>query len=115
MNAREFQKYLERDYYACVHCGIDNDTLVPNHRAGRGMGSVKSRNRPSNIVTICSYYNGLIEADADAAQEAIARGWRLASWQDPEMTPVWYAHRNRWMYLDDNYGAYEAHDWDELP
>jgi hypothetical protein len=112
MNAREFGKYLERDYYACAHCGLDDETLVPNHRAGRGMGSVKSRNRPSNIITICSYYNQLIESNADAAQEALARGWRLASWQDPLMVPVWYAHRNRWMFLDDNFGSAEALDWD---
>ena len=113
MNAKEFAKIKARDFDGCAHCGIDDDTLVPQHRANRGHGGVKSRNRLSNIVTLCSAFNGLVEADADAAQEARMRGWKLESWQDPLFEPVWITSQNKWFLLDDDGGSVELLDWED--
>lgn len=56
-----------------------------------------------------------MESDADAAQEAIARGWKLKSYENPLERPVWDAVMNRWYFLDDAYNVFQADDWDELP
>jgi len=100
----EFQKYLERDGGTCYHCGKADDTLVPQHRAGRGMGGSKARHRPSNIITLCSYANGLIESSAGAAATARAYGWKIASWADPTVTEVFYFPTGEWFMLDDEFG-----------
>lgn len=100
LNPKAFVKFLNRDK-ACVHCGTTDGTLVPNHRMNRGMGGSKERNRPSNIVVLCSAFNGLIEANASAAALAIKHGIKLQSWQDPLSTPVWYASESAWFLLDD--------------
>lgn len=90
MNQKAFRKFLDRDGWACVHCGNTGDDLVPQHRVNRGMGGSKELNKPSNIIVICSLFNGLIEADVKAAELAKRMGWKLSSWQSPESTPVWY-------------------------
>lgn len=100
MNPKAFQKFLDRDKNACVHCGVQNDTLVPQHRVGRQSGGSKLRNKASNIIVLCSAFNGLIEADADAAALARKHGIKLNSWQEPETTPVWYAAESAWFLLD---------------
>lgn len=115
MNAREWSKYLARDLH-CLHCGRDDETLIPHHRINRGSGGAgihSKRNQPSNVVVMCSAFNTLMESDADAAQEAVARGWKLRSFEDPTMRPVWDAMRCRWMFLDNQYGSFEAYDWPE--
>ena len=117
MNAREFGKLLSRDLH-CLHCGLEDETLVVQHRINRGMGGAganSKRNKPSNLLVLCSAFNGLIESDPDAAQEARARGYKLESWQDPLMQPVWDSLRSKWLFLDDSYGSFEAYEWDELP
>jgi hypothetical protein len=101
---KEFNKYLERDFNRCVHCGKSDDTLIPQHRSNRGMGSVKSRNRPSNIVVLCSAYNGLIESNAQEARRARNNGWKLSSHQDSLFEPLWDAVDRSWWLLDDDYG-----------
>lgn len=105
MNPKAFQKFLDRDL-GCAHCGIIDDTLIPNHRQNRGFGGSKERNKPSNIVVLCSAFNGLIEANADAAALAQAHGIKLMSWQDPESEPIYYAAESAW-YLLDNQGNRE--------
>lgn len=100
MNPKAFQKFLDRDRGACVHCGTTDATLIPQHRINRGMGGSKERNKASNIVVLCSAFNGLIEADASAAALAMKHGIKLQSWQVPESTPVWYAAESAWFLLD---------------
>jgi hypothetical protein len=100
MNPKAFSKFLERDGNACVHCGCSDDTLVGQHRINRGMGGSKLLNKASNIVVLCSAFNGLIESNADAATLAKKHGIKLQSWQVTESTPVWYAAESAWFLLD---------------
>ena len=102
MNRKQFEKFLRRDSHACCHCGT-TETLVPQHRAGRGMGGSKFLNRPSNILVICSDLNSRIESDAEVAEYARQNGWKITRWQDPDFEPVWYATEGRWYLLDDFY------------
>jgi len=111
MNPKTFSKFLRRDI-GCVHCGVV-DTAVPHHRANRGMGSFKALNNPANIIVMCSYFNGLIESSAKAAELARKFGWKLESWEDPEMVPF-YADGEWWM-LDDNFGNTGGDDFIPLP
>ena len=101
MNKKEFQKYLDRDI-ACPHCGTTGPELVPQHRANRGMGGSKVRDRPSNIIVICSLANGLMESSPGFAARARSKGWKLLYHQDPLETPacLW----DGWYVLDDNFG-----------
>jgi hypothetical protein len=101
MNKKEFQKYLDRDI-ACPCCGSTGPELIPQHRANRGMGGSKERNRPSNIIVFCSYSNGQMESSSGFAAVARMRGWKLYSHQEPSETPVrlW----DGWHLLDDNFG-----------
>ena len=99
MNPKAFSKFLARDK-SCVHCGAFDDTLIPQHRINRGMGGSKLLNKPSNIVVLCSAFNGLIESNAAAAALAMKHGIKLQSWQVPETTPVWYASESAWFLLD---------------
>jgi phage terminase large subunit GpA-like protein len=101
MNSREFAKYLAIQPY-CPHCG-DTETLVPNHRASRGIGSPKSLNRPSNIVVLCSLMNGLIESDAKAAQTARRYGWKLSKYQNPTEQPYFDLVAGKWFLLSDDF------------
>ena len=103
MNKKEFNKYLIRDLGRCYHCGITNDTLVPQHRKGRGMGGSKARNVPSNIITFCSEHNGRIEANAIAKAKAKRLGWSLDSWQDPKTFPVFDSASGTWYLLGDDF------------
>lgn len=103
MTSKEFQKYLDRDGGRCVHCGT-TEGLVPQHRAGRGMGGSRALNRPSNVIVLCATLNGLIESDAITAAWAHTQGWHLKRWQKPEETPVKYATESgRFFLLADDY------------
>jgi hypothetical protein len=87
MNKKTFQKFLDRDK-VCAHCGTDDDTLIPQHRANRGMGGSRSLDRPSNIIVLCSEANGLLESNARFAEVGRELGWKLERHQVPEFTPV---------------------------
>lgn len=102
MNQRMFNRYLSRDK-GCLHCG-DTETAIPHHRLNRGMGGSKERDRPANILVLCSYYNGLIESDASAAERAREMGWKLRNGQYPTVTPCWVPRLASWVLLDDDYG-----------
>ena len=106
MTPKQFQKLLDRDKH-CLHCGA-TDALSPNHRANRGMGGSKKRDVPSNIVVLCSLFNGLIESDYSAAELAIRYGWKLNSWQDAKSVPVWDSVSGEWFALNDNYDRYSV-------
>lgn len=103
MNSKQFQRYLDRDE-GCCHCGT-TEGLAPHHRANRGMGGSKARDVPSNIIVICSLYNGLLESNYTQAQLGIAMGWKLTAGQDPKLTPVNIL--GRWFLLDDDFGKVE--------
>jgi len=76
MTYKQFSKLLERDGGRCYHCGAAGDNLVPQHRINRGMGGSKERERLSNIITLCSIVNGLLESDADVARLGRDKGWK---------------------------------------
>lgn len=78
-----------------------------------GAGTASKRNQPSNLVVLCSAFNQAIEQDADAAQLAVSRGYKLRSWQDPLFVPVWDAVHGLWLSLDDAYGSVALLNWDE--
>jgi hypothetical protein len=102
MDKKRFQKFIQRDEGICCHCGTDDDTLVPQHRLGRGLGGSKERDVPSNIILICSLANGQLESNATFAQMGRDFGWKLRQGQDPKKVPVWLA--DGWYLLDDEYG-----------
>lgn len=103
MNQQEFDRYLERDGWRCQHCGT-TEGLVPQHRQNRGMGGSKLRDRPSNVVVLCSAMNGDIEASAASAQLALIYGWKLRAHEVPEDEPVYDHAARHWYTLDNNYG-----------
>lgn len=107
MNKKEFDKYLARDG-SCPHCGSTGPDLIPHHRANRGMGGSKERNRPSNILIFCGLGNGLMESSPGFAALARGYGWKLFSHEDSAETPVrlW----DGWHVLDDNLGKMKTQD-----
>jgi len=104
---KEFAKFLARDGH-CYHCGIADDTLVPQHRRNRGMGGSQSRSNASNVVVVCSHSNGLFEASEVASRAAQKYGWKLRAGQDPLTTPVFDAFEGVWYLLDDKFGKRET-------
>jgi hypothetical protein len=100
MNKKAFQKFLDRDK-CCSHCGTTDDTLIPQHRANRGMGGSKLLDRPSNIIVLCSEANGLLESNAKFAELGRKFGWKLERHQVPEQTPVYMG--DGWWLLDNDY------------
>lgn len=100
MNKKQFQKYLDRDG-GCVHCG-DVETAVPHHRLNRGMGGSKERDVPSNIISLCSIMNGLIESESEAAEMARDYGWKLRSHQNPLTTNYYNSVKGEWVTPTDS-------------
>ena len=74
MNKKQFQRFLDRDK-GCWHCGSTGEDLVPQHRSNRGMGGSHKKDKPSNIVVLCSEFNERIEADRYSAKIARNMGW----------------------------------------
>lgn len=106
MKPNEFAKYVARDG-SCPHCGIDDNTLVPQHRAGRQMGGKNNKAaRPSNILVMCSYANGQLESNATFARLGREYGWKLTQGEDSSTVPVF--HSGRWYLLDDEFGRTEV-------
>ena len=111
MTPKQFQRFLDRDK-CCLHCGTDT-TLIPQHRINRGMGGSKLRDQPSNIIVLCSAFNGLIEADADAARLARQNGWKLSSWDSTLESPVFDNNLREWFILDEKFGrTVVTHYWE---
>jgi hypothetical protein len=92
VNAKEFAKLVARDTY-CLHCG-EQEAISPNHR--------------SNLVVLCSELNNLIESDSWHRGQALKYGWKLASWDSPEVMPVFDGVAGVWYLLDNNYGRIVA-------
>ncbi|MHC6175429.1 hypothetical protein [Glutamicibacter sp. X7] len=112
MNRKTFTKYLTRDKQ-CV-CGCNStDTLVPQHRANRGMGGSPALDRPANVIVMCARLNGLIESDPRHAAIARRYGWKLERWQTPEETPVYYVSESLWFTIDNDFNRKEHSPWRE--
>ena len=107
MTPKQFAKYLKRDSGRCYHCGIDDDTLVPQHRATRGLGGSKEADIPSNIITFCSLANGLIESNSYWQAQARMLGWKISKWQTPSENPVYDMSTQKWYLLDDEFNRVE--------
>lgn len=105
-----YKRLFARDLH-CVWHGrdCDQETLIPQHRAGKGMGGDKSRakksNRLSNLILLCSGYNGLIEHDSVLAEEARELGIKISRNADPRKMPVQHAQLG--VVLLDDEGGYE--------
>lgn len=106
MNHKKFQKFIDRDKH-CWHCGIDDETLIPQHRSNRGFGG-GGNDSPSNIIVLCATANGLLESDAAFARQGVKYGWKLSRWSDSTTEPVFDAYKGVWAYLDDNYGRWDT-------
>lgn len=106
---KEFDKFLARDKH-CYHCGLEDETLVPQHRRNRGMGGSKRLNNASNIVVVCSQSNGLFESHSGAAMAAERYGWKLRAGQESLTTPVFDAYDGVWYLLDDNFERIEIYE-----
>jgi hypothetical protein len=104
MNPKNFQKILKRDAGVCYHCGTDDQTLIWNHRISRGMGGSKLLDKTSNLITLCSRANQLLEDDSDFAKLGMLYGWKLRRFQDPEVEPVYDITSGLWFTLDNNFG-----------
>lgn len=80
---------LERDDYHCLGCGQDVRGVrwySLQHRRARGQGG---KNTADNLVTACgSATTGCHWVMEQRAEEMIARGFVVWSWQDPQDVPV---------------------------
>jgi hypothetical protein len=94
MTAREFARILARDGERCVHCGAV-DGLVPHHRMNRGMGGSKALEVPSNVLTMCSRFNALMESETWAQTLAIGNGWKLDR-VNPDLAQEVLLHAGYW-------------------
>ena len=101
MNRKQFQRFLDRDG-GCLHCG-DVVTAVPQHRINRGMGGSRLLDGASNIIVLCAYMNGLIEANSHARRAAIGNGWKLERGDDPLLAPVFDVQVGEWFTLTDDF------------
>ena len=93
-----------RDGRACAWHWVgvcDAETLVPHHRANRGMGGRPSLHSIANLVWLCSSVNGLIESDHEWAVSARLRGIKISSHSDPDAEPITHAVHGRCFLNDD--------------
>ena len=110
MNKKQFARLLERDV-CCVHCGSFDATLIPHHRANRGMGGSKERDTPANIVLLCSEANWRLESDAEFADLGRKLGWKLSSFDHPQQHPVYHAWFDEWRVLGDDWTFITAYNY----
>jgi hypothetical protein len=102
MTPKQFAEYLDRDAGRCYHCGNAGDNLVPQHRAGRGMGGSRKRNNYANIIVLCSASNGLLESDANFAGIGRKYGWKISQYDNPLEVPIYEAWSGLWYKLKDD-------------
>lgn len=108
------KKIFDRDGWLCALCAgvFSQGELVPHHRVNRGMGGNPSADKPSNILSLCSLCNGLIEADSVSAKKAHVWGIKLHSFdlRATHLMPVFFpvGGYRQWVVLDDEYGTAKA-------
>ena len=100
-----YRRLFARDLY-CVWHGrdCDQETLVPQHRANRGIGGYKAGDALSNVVLLCAY-NSLIESDSVIAAEARQLGIKISRYADPRTVPV--QHQQHGLVLLDDDGGFK--------
>jgi len=102
---------FKRDEGVCFHCGSEETTL--HHRRNRGSGGDRTRSkvadRPSNLLTICPQFNGLMESDVNAYRLALEKGWKLKMGQSSRNTPV-QNYDGTWWILTDMGGKFQLDD-----
>ena len=111
-------KIFQRDRWACALCGAirTDGSLVPHHRANRGMGGNPKADQPSNILSLCSRCNELLEQDAPLARRARRYGIKISSFfvGGAHLIPVKVCVPGTdfrvWMALDNDYGIAPAGD-----
>lgn len=64
------------------------------------MGSSKVLDTVQNCILVCSAYNGLMESDADVANQARENGHKLSKFASPS-APVFDNVLKKWFYLDE--------------
>jgi len=100
-----------RDSWTCGLCGqvFQDGSLVPHHRANRGMGGSPKSDKPSNVLSLCSLCNGLIESDAIEATKARLLGIKISKFdaQIAHLVPVkvFVDSAREWALLDDQYNV----------
>jgi hypothetical protein len=97
VKAADIQKLRKRDSH-CWHCGT-TENLVPHHRANRGMGGSKVLDTLQNVILVCAQYNGLMESDANVANQARDNGHKLSKFLAPS-EPCFDLAWRKWYYLD---------------
>lgn len=101
MTPKQFSKFVTRDR-GCVHCG-ELEAISPHHRLNRGMGGSKLRDKPANIIVLCSWINNALEADSEIAEAGRQLGWKLRSGEDPELTWFYHLALGEWRILDNSF------------
>lgn len=86
-----------RDGYRCVICGA-SEGLSFQHRRAVGMGGTK--NLPTRVdgLALCITCNNACEAELQG--EALANGWKVRRWVNPERVPVYYPGEFTWYRLE---------------
>lgn len=102
MKPLRFEKFIARDRH-CPHCGIGSPYLIPHHRKNRGMGGSKLLDRASNILSVCSGINGLMESDPEIANLARTYGWKLRTYESPLEVPIYDSYEGEWYRLGDDF------------
>lgn len=86
-----------RDGYVCAACNT-TDGLTFQHRAAVGMGGSKQQPAPVEGLTLCGVCNAACEASMQTM--ALAYGWKIRRWANPELVPVYYPHRFAWFRFE---------------
>lgn len=92
-----YKNLQKRDSY-CWHCGATAD-LVPHHRKNRGMGGSRNLDVLSNLVLVCSLYNGAMESDSTVQSTARELGHKLRQ-SDLLSKPLFDNVGKQWFTLD---------------
>lgn len=97
----------KRDGRACAHCGAE-EALSVQHRANKGMGGSKERERRSNGLVLCAVFNSALEQHRSLAERAKRMGWKCSKWDDTTKVPYWHAPSQTWWLADDEGGRRAA-------
>jgi hypothetical protein len=103
MTKAERDKVLRRDFGTCYHCGQSDDRVSVHHRINRGAGGKNAKaDSLSNLMAMCSEFNGLMESDSASATRARAMGWKLSQYQAPDFEPVYDMSSDSWFILEND-------------
>lgn len=105
---------FERDSFKCAACGAGSSLSI-QHRINRGTGGDPKgyRNVLSNLMALCSFCNGALEADGSFRATGIRQGWKCQSWDDPERVAVYFIWAREWRLLSNN-GSFRVVDDSEI-